>query len=295
MGIRFTNHRGRVPSCEAGATSLTTILAVVGDLHVNSTVGLCRYSHNLDDGGTYRSSKGQRWLWRNWLSFWDEVQTQSNEMEAEVWTVFNGDLVSVKVKHESTQFNSMNMANVFPMAIDTIQPALDRSDRTFVVRGTAAHVGLSGEKEEEIARDIGAEKCGDNYSWWELLLECEGVQFDIRHHGPLGRMEHTMGNALNRRAKEMEDLYWSQQRKCPDVAIQSHNHRFATSSDQYAVKVYALPAWELKTEFVHRIGVIKPADIGGMYFICEGGEYQPVVKRYKPETARAWKPSPIKT
>ena len=119
--------------------------------------------------------------------------------------------------------------------------------------------------------------------------------YDIRHHGPLGRMEHTMGNALNRRAKEMEDLYWSQQRKCPKVAVQSHNHRFATSSDQYAVKVYALPAWELKTEFVHRIGIIKPADIGGMYFICDKGEYVPVVKRYKPEVARAWRASQHKT
>jgi hypothetical protein len=77
--------------------------------------------------------------------------------------------------------------------------------------------------------------------------------------------------------------------KVPQVGIQSHNHRFATSSDEYPIKVYAMPAWELKTEFVHRIGVIKPADIGGMYFICDKGEYVPVVKRYKPEIARAWR------
>jgi len=149
--------------------------------------------------------------------------------------------------------------------------------------------------EEKIAIDINAEKCGDQYSWWELLLECEHVQFDIRHHGPLGRLEHTMGNALNRRATEIQDLYWSQQRKCPDVAIQSHNHKFATSSDQYAVKVYAAPAWQLITEFIKRIGNIKPADIGGLYFICDKGEYTPVVKRYKPEATRAWRPSRTKT
>ncbi|KKK70938.1 hypothetical protein LCGC14_2918940, partial [marine sediment metagenome] len=163
---------------------------VVGDLHTNSTVGLVTPTTNLDDGGTYRSSKGQRWLWRKWLSFWDEVSTVAEKHNASVWTVFNGDLVSVKVKHESTQFNSMNMADVFPMAIDTLMPAIDRSERVFVLRGTAAHGGLSGEKEEEIARDIGAEKCGDNHSWWELLLECEGVLYDIRHHGPLGRLPH---------------------------------------------------------------------------------------------------------
>ena len=261
-------------------------------MHINSTVGLVKPLTSLDDGGTYRSSKGQRWLWRNWLSFWDEVSTTAEKHKASVWTVFNGDLVSVKVKHESTQFNSMNMADVFPMAIDTLMPAIEVSDTLFVVRGTAAHGGLSGEKEEEIARDIGAEMCDDNYSWWELLLECENVRFDIRHHGPLGRLPHTRGNALNRRAIEMMLMYGN---RCPDVAIQSHNHKFSTSSDEYPIKVYAMPAWELKTEFVHRIGIIGEADIGGMYFICDQGEYTPVVKRYKPEAARLWRASQRKT
>ena len=266
---------------------------VVGDLHTNSTVGLVTPTTNLDDGGTYRSSKGQRWLWRKWLSFWDEVSTVAEKHKANVWTVFNGDLVSVKVKHESTQFNSMNMADVFPMAIDTLMPALDRSERVFVIRGTAAHGGLSGEKEEEIARDIGAEKCGDNYSWWELLMECDSVLYDIRHHGPLGRLPHTAGNALNRRAVELMLLYAN--RRLPEVAVQNHNHTYATSSDNYPIKVYANLAWELKTEFVHRIGIIKPADIGGMYFICDKGEYTPVVKQYYPEVVRPWRASQHKT
>jgi hypothetical protein len=239
---------------------------------------------NLDDGGTYRSSKGQRWLWRNWLSFWDDVKTLGHP----VWTVFNGDLVDINGRHMQTQNISQNEADVFNMTLDSIEPAL----AIHVVRGTAAHVKSSASMEEKIAADIGAEKCGDNYSWWELLLECEGVKFDIRHHGPLGRLPHTRGNALNRRAVEMMLMYGN---KCPDVAIQSHNHRFATSSDEYPIKVYALPAWQLITEFVNRIGNITPADIGGMYFICDKGEYVPVVKRYRPEAARAWKPSPRKT
>jgi hypothetical protein len=49
------------------------------------------FANNLDDGGTYRSSKGQRWLWRCWLSFWKDVSTIAEN--ATVWTVFNGDLV----------------------------------------------------------------------------------------------------------------------------------------------------------------------------------------------------------
>jgi hypothetical protein len=256
---------------------------VVGDTHINSTVGLVTPITNLDDGGSYRSSKGQRWLWRNWLNFWEEIESRKGK----VWTVFNGDLVDINGKHQQTQNVSQNETDVFKMAIDTLMPALDVSERVFVVRGTAAHVGSSASMEEKIAIDIGAEKNGDNYAWWELLLECEGVTFDIRHHGPLGRLPHTRGNALNRRVVELMLKYAGQ--KCPDVAIQSHNHRFSSSSDEYPIKLYALPAWQLITEFVNRIGNIEPADIGGMYFICEKGEYQPVVKRYKPERARVWR------
>ena len=265
---------------------------VVGDTHINSSLGLVKPTSVRDDGGKSLSSKGQRWLWRKWLSFWDEVSTVAEKHKASVWTVFNGDLVSVVVKHQSTQVISRNNADVFKMVEPTLKPALDRSERIFVVRGTAAHGGLSGEMEEKIASDIKAEKCGDNYSWWELLIECEGVLYDIRHHGPLGRLPHTRGNALNRRAVELMLMYGS---KVPDVGIQSHNHRFSTSSDEYPIKVYAMPSWELKTEFVHRIGIVGEADIGGMYFICDKGEYTPVVKRYKPEAARAWRASRRKT
>jgi hypothetical protein len=78
-------------------------------------------------------------------------------------------------------------------------------------------------------------------------------------------------------------------KRCPDVALQSHNHRYARSSDDMGIEVYALPAWQLATEFVNRIGNIFPADVGGMYFICDKGEYQPVVRRYKPEGQRVWR------
>ena len=267
---------------------MTTILAIVGDTHVNSTVGLITPVCNLDDGGTYRSSKGQRWLWRNWLNFWNEIYNlKMKHKDNKVWTVFNGDLVDVNGKHQQTQNVSQNETDVFKMAIDTLMPALDVSDRVFVVRGTAAHVKSSASMEEKIAIDIGAEKNGNQWAWWELLLDCEDVRFDIRHHGPLGRLPHTRGNALNRRAVELMLRYANQ--RCPDVGIQSHNHRFSSSSDEYPIKVYALPAWQLITEFVSRIGNIEPADVGGMYFVCDKGQYQPVVKRYEPERIRPWR------
>ena len=258
---------------------------VVGDLHCNSSVGLLPYSVNLDDGGTYRSSKGQRWLWRNWLSFWDDVSTVAEKHKASVWTVFNGDWVDKpNGKFLGWQFITHNDSDIKKMGIDVAEPALDVADRVFVNRGTKIHVG---NLEEQLAEDISAEKIGDNYSSEFLLIDVEGVLFDIRHHGPLGRLPWTRGNALNKRAIELLLLYTNQ--KVPQVAVQNHGHHYATSSEEYPIKVYAQPAWQLTPEYAHGMKIIEPADIGGMYFICDKGEYDPVVKRYKPETPRPWR------
>src|SRR3990170_2975099 len=164
---------------------MTTILAVVSDTHINSSVGLSPLSVNLDDGGTYHASKGQRWLWHNWLDFWQSVgecvtkHTQGKD-KPNVWTVFNGDLVEGDGKNRSHQLITHNDTTAMRIALDAIQPALEASERVFVIRGTAAHVGLSASLEEKIAIDIEAVKCKetDTYSWWTLLLDCDGVLFD---------------------------------------------------------------------------------------------------------------------
>ena len=264
---------------------MTTILSVVGDLHINSTVGLLTPTVNLDDGGTYRSSKGQKFLWRNWLDYWREVKEAAGD--SMVWTVFNGDMVDVLSKYQHTQLISHNDADVMEMAYNTIQPALNVSDKVFVIRGTAAHVRSSGQMEEKIAEDIGAEPDGDSDSWWHLNLECENVLYDITHHGRLGGMAWTKGNALNKLVAQLIIRY--RNRRIPDIAVRSHMHQYARSDDSLGMEAFAQPAWQLFTEFTHSIGAVHPADIGGMYFICDKGTYTPVIKRYPVPEAKAWR------
>ena len=266
---------------------MTTILAVVGDMHINSTVGLLTPTVNLDDGGTFSSSPEQRTVWNNWLAFWKEVEAVAKKNRAKVWTVFNGDMVDVHVKHDTTQLISRNDADVMNMAYDTITPALDVSGKVFVMRGTAAHGRSGAPMEEKIAEDINAEKDGEKYSWWELLLSCENVLFDITHHGRLGGMAWTKANSLNKLVGELIIAY--RNRKIPDVAIRSHMHQYARSDDSLGMAAYAIPAWQLKTEFVHRLAKVGKADIGGMYFICDKGNYTPKVKRYPMKDRSPWR------
>jgi len=266
---------------------MTTILAVVGDMHINSTVGLLTPTVNLDDGGTHGSSEHQKRVWRNWLSFWSEVQTVAKKNRAKVWTVFNGDMVDVFVKHQTVELISRNDADVFDMALGTIMPAVDASDKVFVVRGTAAHGKSGGVMEEKIAEDISAVPSAENDSWWELLLDCDGVLFDITHHGPMGRKPWTKANALNSMLAELIIKY--RNKRCPEVVIRSHNHRYARSDDSFDIEAFGLPAWQLFTEFARRIGSVELADIGGMYFICDKGNYTPVLKRYPQPEIKPWR------
>ena len=265
---------------------MSTTLAIVADTHINSTVGLCCPTITLDDGGEYRPSKGQRWLWRNWVEFWDYVPKNS-------WVVVNGDLADKDIKLRGYQNISRNPASIQRMVLETMTPALDKAARVFIVRGTGSHTGKSSHLEEEFAKDIGATKTPDGaYSWWSLCLECEGVLFDVMHHASMGRKPWTTPNSLNGLAAELMIQFHCS--KLPDVAIRSHNHRFAETGLNYPIRVVATPAWQLSTEYASRIGA-SPADIGGLVFDCEAGQYEMTVKRYQPGRAQPWKLSPHKT
>jgi hypothetical protein len=243
-------------------------------------VGLLKPTVKLDAGGTFSFSDEQRFMWKRWLVFWDEVQKVAKKNRAKVITVFNGDMVDVPVKHKTLQFITHNENDVMDMAYDTIEPALDVSDKVFVVRGTAAHVKHSGGLEERIAGDIGAEKDKDTDSWWELDLWCENVLYDISHHGRLGGMAWTKANSLNKLVGELIIDCQYRNKRVPDVVLRSHMHQYARSDNSLDMEAFALPAWQLRTEFVHRLAKVGRADIGGMYFINDKGNYTPVVKRY---------------
>jgi len=252
---------------------------VVSDLHINSTVGLVVPTINLDDGGTYRASKGQRWLWNNFVDFVDCVP------KGDIILCFNGDVGEFDTNHRSRQLITMNRATILRMMVETLEPLLEKASKIFVIRGTSAHVGLSGNIEETFGADIGAQRCPETgaYSFWQLLLNVDGVRFDISHHANMGRLPWTAANALNGLAVRIMLKYGP---NLPHVAIRSHNHRFAETGETYPVRVVYTPAWQLGTEYTNRIGAFEPADIGGLYYVIDDKKYSMIVKRYKPARGR---------
>lgn len=274
--------------------SKKAVVAVVGDLHVNSTLGLCAdHGVMLDDGGRYMPSKVQLWMWEKWRDYIDAVESAVIAAgRPPLYVIFNGDLVDGD-HHNTSQIISRNMEIQRRACFDVIDPLLKLEPaNTFVVRGTEAHVGGAAADEEAIALDIGSvpDPSRGSSSWYQLRAKLGGVTFDVTHHGSIGRLPWTIGNILNRTAVE-EVLRAAKQGDRPaDVMIQNHNHIWGSSSDDYPTKVFANGCWQFATAYVSKIAPRATPSIGGLIFTCEDGGYSYQRKSYHPDRTPAWEP-----
>ena len=277
-------------SVSINSSLLATTIIVVSDLHINSTVGLCKPNIQLDDGGTYKASKTQRWLWNCWLDLWDN---KAPPYPGEHILIINGDLGELDAKSRSSQIITTNHSTIQSIVLDTIEPAINWADKIYIIRGTAAHTGNSAWLEEAIAQDLDNAIHDDNSaSWWHLRAVCEGVRFDIAHHASMGNLPHTSPNAANKVAFVAQYRYAVDMRQPPpDVAIRSHNHRYADSGSNYGTFALLTGAWTTATEYAYRIGQENVfADIAAHAFVCDSGMYKlDNIKYDYPEVRRIWK------
>ena len=250
------------------------VLAIIADTHINSTTALCPPVVQLDDGGEYRSSRLQRWLYGSFQEYVSEVKHQAQG--AEVVTVLNGDIVEHDTKKRSFQIITPNRATVTSMAVDVLEPLADISDRLYFVRGTAAHVGKSASYEETLAKDFTNTVPALNgaSSHWQLRRIFGGVRFDIAHHARMSGIYRNRANWINQKAADTEGEYWRMNMKPPQVLVRSDQHRYSTSGDNYSVAGFTTPCFQLHTEYIYKInGENSTPDIGGLIFIMEDDKW----------------------
>ena len=256
-------------------------LICVSDLHINSTVAVSLPLVNLDDGGTYRSSRGQRWLWECWLDFAEQV----GKLPGRKVLMIGGDLGELDVKRRSNQIITTNKSTILGIAIDTLAPLVDAVDSLIVIRGTMAHTGKSQWLEEEIASQydhVVRNPVCDNASWYHFRGEIGGVKVDAAHHTSMSGIPGNAPNATVALAKRIIWAYaYEYKQPLPDYVYRAHNHHYADSGSNYEFKVICLPCWTLTTEYGYRIGrELELADIGGTI----NGE----LVRYKGKVGRIW-------
>jgi len=268
------------------------IVVCAGDTHCGSTVGLCPPEGiELDDGGLYEPNKSQRWLWDNWEQAWAEIKSiKRKNKKAKLHLIFNGDLIDGD-HHRTAQIASPLTGIHVTCALESLRvPLALKPDSIHILRGTPAHVGRSGGAEEGIARTLRDQgwpvkedpDTGMASSYWRTI-KFDDLLFDVKHHGRMGRRAHTKGPYIRWFAQDIFFNYVMDHETPPDVAIRSHYHQFADSGRIHKVptRVVALPAWQLATEYVHRVAE-SLADIGLVWFEIDGEDYEMKTALYKP-------------
>lgn len=272
---------------------MTVLLAVVSDTHCGSYFGLCPPSIWLDWGGQYRAlRRSQTWLWRSWQAYWQRIHEMREEHQAELWVVLNGDLVEGD-HHNTGEIISRNWLHHRKIALEALEPYLRPARHLFVTKGTESHVGMSGLWDDVIAEDLGAhpdEESG-TAAWAWLELEAEGVSFAFAHHGRESGREHLRGTGARSLASDLESYYLRKHgRPPPQVGVFSHAHRKGDSGDNFEIRVYVTPCWQMSTSHGHKIRPGRPPDIGGLYFLIKDGQIlnRDVWLEYKPRRPKAW-------
>lgn len=264
-------------------------IAVVSDLHINSTVALSTPTVNLDDGGTYHANRTQHWLWDCWKNMWSELSTKYDTTWRRI-LVINGDMGELDTKRRSVQLISPNKATITGLVTDTIMPAVEWAEDVYVVRGTPAHVGKSAWLEEEIANDLsGVIRPSETApaSWWHIRRVCEGVRLDIAHHASMGGRPWTRLNAANGLAAKILWQYEIDRKQpSPHLVIRSHNHT-CLNARMNGMEVWFTPAWTTLTEHGYRNGFENElAHIGAVVAECEDGQQNSYKILYEPKGER---------
>jgi hypothetical protein len=243
-------------------------MVVISDLHCGSQLGLCPPIVRLDSGGYYQHNKAQAKVWGAWQEFWYDWVPRITDGEPFA-VVVNGDIIDGR-HHGSTDQISQNLADQERIAIQCLEPfAKQCAGRFFVVRGTSAHVGPSGEGEESVASALGAVKDSEgNSSRNELWIKVGSGLCHIMHHiGTAGSM-HYESTAVMRELSEEYTEAGRHSRRPPDVVIRSHRHRAimvqVPTENGLGISM-TTPGWQLKTDFVFRIAGarISTPQIGG--------------------------------
>lgn len=272
---------------------MTTLIAVVSDIHAGSTVALCPPTVSLDDGGHYHASKFQSWLWQCWGQFWQRAEEVRRSEKARLVAVFNGDAVDGD-HHNTSQILSRNPNAQAAVVNASMAVPLDlKPDKLLFIRGTESHVGQSASAEERIAdglyrdkRPVIRDEASNNASWWHYKGECDGVRLDITHHGRTGMREHTRGGAAVLYAHDIMAAHVKRNELPPHLCFRGHHHKWNDSHDACPVRVITTGAWQGKTGYVHKVAADSHADVAGALVIIRNGTYHVEKVEFKPEPTK---------
>lgn len=240
------------------------LVVTENDLHAGSTVAPVGEDVRLDDGGYYRPSRLNLWLWERRELTWGKLARLREEHGARGVVVCNGDLFDGN-HHGTTQILSGNpeaqhyVATRMADAWERFQP-----ERVYIVRGTDAHVGEAASAEEGFAKGLTGRlpvvRDPDTHLWsyWTLNARFHGRLGNWAHHTNVGGLPWTAPGTINRLAFRIWTEAAMRQWPIPDLAFRAHAHatlaggRLLDSYDNYPTRALLVPSWQAKTGYAHK-------------------------------------------
>lgn len=248
-------------------------LAVISDLQCGSLFGMLPPNFITAEGIPKLQNAGQKYLWECWIDFSDRLK----EFKPEA-IIFNADAIDGKQrKQEGTELSLNLLSDQIRAAVDCLKVIKKKAPaaKWYFTRGTAYHVGQGGEAEEEVAKQMGAEKyqsVGTGVYVREVLwLDVEGVIVEAAHH--IG-----VSQGFYRLTQLDKEMQWSAMaakddtKGVPkaDLIIRSHVHNFQ-SAEHASKQGIVTPCWQLQTSFMRKNSTYRMLpDIGGVFIEVDG-------------------------
>lgn len=268
---------------------MRTVLAVPADTHCGSTTGLLPPDWTGLGGHKITTSHGV--VRKQWVEGWHRVR-ELNSRKTRLVIIHNGDAID-GVHHGTTQLVTTDIEEQKRMHIASMLEAMkiakwnDGTDKLYYMMGTNSH---TGNVEDAVARDFistkgrplvsavieptaGGKYKDGRYVRDHMMLEINGVLFDIGHHGfTAGTREWTKTNTLTYTIKSIYMSCLENATRMPRYVVASHMHQFVTGrhdGKHGTIEGFITPALQTKTHHGHAVARFKMADIGMLFFIIE--------------------------
>lgn len=222
---------------------MTYVLAIA-DLHVGSMFGLFPSGFVGSTGSVVQLNKYQEYLLQCWNDLVAALPPRIDVL------IICGDAIDGQNHKQHAQY----LCEVKPelqvqAAVTLLQPILERTQQTYLIRGSAYHTGNTGEWEEVLGMLINAERNGPwrTFSW--LNAEIDGVLLDVAH-----KQSYTIRYSSAIAEREISAALERLDRiPGPLCVIRAHTHR-ALVLDMVDRMAICLPPWKMQDEFA-RMGI----------------------------------------
>ena len=252
-----------------------TILVVLSDTHIGSSTAVSplRYtihSRSKNEAQPTEANKLQKWLYANWIDFYDYVKSKARKHR--IIVAHLGDVIDYN-HHGSTQL-VQEIGDQVVMAKELLMPYREIADKFIGILGTAVHAGTDHAVETDLYRQLEAD-----YIEQQITIDIDGVLVDLAHHGRAG-FRPWSSTAANLASEIMLD-YAQSGLPLPHYIFRGHLHTMDDSGSKFEnTRLIQCPSWQLRTTYANRVaGNTRRSDIGGI--LLNDGKLDLSKARYK--------------